>query len=391
MNPKPELPKPDDASARHSRNVAAYIASLIGESGGSIPFATYMHEALYAPGLGYYAAGPTKLGPAGDFVTAPEISPLFGYVIARQSMGVLAQTAGEILELGAGTGTLAVSVLQKLKQLNALPSRYLILEASADLRERQADRFRQELPWFEDKIDWIDELPADFQGVMLANEVADALPVERFRIDGDTVQRACVRFVNDAFEWSYEAASPPLQRAVADIEVSLGTSLPDGYESEVSLAVDTWVSDLCRAMSAGAIFIIDYGLPRTEYYAPDRHSGWLRCHFRHRAHSDPLILPGIQDLTAWVDFTRVAAAAVDGGAEVAGYLSQAHFLMLGGLEEELAEFAELPMQKQVEVSAEVKRLTLPAEMGENFKCIGLIRGAIEAPPVFGASDRTHVL
>ena len=391
MNPKPELPKPDDASARHSRNVAAYIASLIGESGGSIPFATFMHEALYAPGLGYYAAGPTKLGAAGDCVTAPEISPLFGYVIARQSMGVLAQTAGEILELGAGTGTLAVSVLQKLKQLNALPSRYLILEASADLRERQADRFRQELPWFEDKIDWIDELPADFQGVMLANEVADALPVERFRIDGDTVQRACVRFVNDAFEWSYEAASPPLQRAVADIEVSLGTSLPDGYESEVSLAVDTWVSDLCRAMSAGAIFIIDYGLPRTEYYAPDRHSGWLRCHFRHRAHSDPLILPGIQDLTAWVDFTRVAAAAVDGGAEVAGYLSQAHFLMLGGLEEELAEFAELPMQKQVEVSAEVKRLTLPAEMGENFKCIGLIRGAIEAPPVFGASDRTHVL
>ena len=391
MNPKPELPAPDQASARHSRDVARHIADLIGDAGGSIPFSTFMHEALYAPGLGYYSASAAKLGASGDFVTAPEISPLFGRVIARQSAGVLEQTAGDVLELGAGSGALAVSVLQKLKGLDALPGRYLILDVSPDLRERQADLFERELPWFAAHIAWIDELPTGFRGVVIANEVADALPVERFRIEGDAVQRACVVQSSAGFEWRYETAPTVLERAVREIEVSIGVALPHGYVSEVSPAVGAWTGDLCRSVEKAALFIVDYGLPRREYYAPDRRTGWLRCHFRHRAHDDPLILPGIQDLTAWVDFTAVAEAAVDSGARVDGYMTQAHFLMHGGLEEELTGFADLPPEGQVALSGQVKRLTLPAEMGENFKCIGLSRGAVDAPPVFRASDRTQFL
>ena len=392
MNPKPELPVPDEASARHSRDVATHIAHLIGESGGRIPFSTFMQEALYAPGLGYYTAGARKLGADGDFVTAPEISPLFGYVLARQSADVLVQIDGaSILEAGAGSGALAVSVLKKLRVLDTLPARYLILDVSADLRERQADRFRRELPWFVDRIEWIDDLPSDFRGVVLANEVIDALPVERFRIQGDEVHRACVQWSNDRFDWCLEQAPPVLDRAVRNIESSLDAPLAPGYVSEVSLAADTWTRDLCAAVKEGAIFICDYGLSRREYYAPDRDSGWLRCHFRHRAHDDPLILPGIQDLTAWVDFSTIAGAAVDAGAAVAGFMTQAHFLMQGGLEAELTGFADVPLEAQVAMSGEIKRLTLPAEMGENFKCIGLVCGAIDAPSVFGMSDRTHTL
>ncbi len=391
MNPKPELPAPDDASARHSRDVALHIASLIDDAGGSIPFSAFMQEALYAPGLGYYSAGATKLGAAGDFVTAPEISPLFGHVIARQSMGVLAQTDGGILEFGAGSGALAVSVIQKLRSLDALPQHYLILEVSADLRNRQSDRFRRELPWFADRIRWIDALPSGFEGVVIANEVVDAMPVERFRIEGSGIQRACVQCSNEGFTWHFEAATRQLEKAVREIESSIAMPLPEGYVSEVSLAVDEWIRELCASLKQGAIFIIDYGLPRREYYAPDRNSGWLRCHFRHRAHEDPLILPGIQDVTAWVDFTALANAAADCGARIDGYLTQAHFLMQGGLAEELAEFANLPLEEQVELSGQVKRLTLPAEMGENFKCMGLSLGAIDVPPVFAASGRTHVL
>jgi SAM-dependent MidA family methyltransferase len=383
MNPKPELPAPDDTSARHSRAVAAHIAGLIDESGGSIP--------LYAPGLGYYSAGATKLGAGGDFVTAPEVSPLFGRVLARQSAGVLEQTGGDILEFGAGSGALAVPAIRKLRDLDTLPGRYLILEVSADLRERQSDRITRELPWFADRIEWVDGMPSGFRGVVIANEVADAMPVERFRIDNDEIQRASVRSSSHGFEWCFVEAPPQLADAVRKIESSLGMPLPHGYVSEVSLAVDKWMRELCASVDAGAIFIIDYGLPRREYYAPGRGSGWLRCHFRHRAHDDPLVLPGIQDVTAWVDFTTVAEAAVESGARVAGFMAQAHFLMLGGLEDELADFSDLPVEAQVALSGQVKRLTLPAEMGENFKCIGLTRGAIDAPPVFAASGRTHIL
>lgn len=387
-----ELPKPDAISASHSLKVGAAIRAAIDAGGGSISFAEFMQHALYAPGLGYYSAGAAKLGAAGDFVTAPEISPLFGAVLARQSAFVLEQLGGgDMLEPGAGTGALAVSMLSKLGAVGVLPERYLILEVSPDLRERQEKRLRAEAPEYLSRISWIKSLPTDFSGVVVANEVADALPVERFRIHERKVLQARVGVEDAHFSWAYAEAPPALEDAVRSIEADLGVEFDDGYESEVSLSVHHWVSDLANAISSGLVFIIDYGLTRREYYARERNQGWLRCHFRHRAHNDPLILPGIQDLTSWVDFTAVAEAACSAGMTIAGYVTQADLLLCGGMEEELADFMALPVEEQAKLSGQVKLLTLPAEMGENFKCIGLSRGDFVAPPGLTVSDRTHRL
>lgn len=387
-----DLPKPDAISASHSLKVAAAIRAAIDAGGGSISFAEFMQHALYAPGLGYYSAGAAKLGAAGDFVTAPEISPLFGAVLARQSAIVLEQLGGgDMLEPGAGTGALAVSMLSKLGTLGSLPERYLILEVSPDLQERQKKRLRAEAPEYLSRVSWITNLPTDFSGVVVANEVADALPVERFRIHERKVLQARVAVEDSRFSWAYAEAPPALEDAVRSIEADLGVEFDEGYESEVSLSVHHWVSELANAVSSGLVFMIDYGLSRREYYARERNQGWLRCHFRHRAHNDPLILPGIQDLTSWVDFTAVAEAASSAGMTVAGYVTQADLLLSGGLEEELADFTARPVAEQAKLSGQVKLLTLPAEMGENFKCIGLSRGDFVAPPGLTASDRTHRL
>jgi len=396
MQTKPEsrtgLPEPDAESAAHSERVAAHIIDVIGQSGGSISFAEFMQHALYAPGLGYYSAGSKKLGADGDFVTAPEISPLFGRVLARQTAFVLEQLgSGDLLEPGAGSGALAVSILSKLGELGALPDRYMILEVSADLKERQEARIRRECPQHLDRVEWISELPGNFTGVVIANEVADAIPVERFRIHDNAVMQARVTTDGVSFTWQYVAAPELLRHAVRHIEADIGRTLTNGYESEVSPGLKNWVTDLSSSLGEGAVLLIDYGVTRREYYAPERGQGWLRCHFRHHAHDDPLILPGIQDLTAWVDFSAVAEAASDAGMTVAGYVTQAHLLMAGGLEEELADFTSLPVANQVELSGQVKLLTLPAEMGENFKCIGLCRGDILSPPALVASDRAHLL
>jgi len=386
------LPLPDDDSARHSEAVVAHITALIAGAGGSISFAEYMQEVLYAPGLGYYAAGATKLGADGDFVTAPEISSYFGYVLARQSAFVLEQLGGgDVLEPGAGSGALAISLLTKLAELRALPHRYLILEVSADLRERQEQRLRKEIPQFIDRVEWIAELPQQFSGVVIANEVADAIPVERFAIRDGKVQQARIGKGDDGFVWLYQPAPRVIVNAVREIESGIGRELEDGFESEIAMGLSNWIGDLSRSVARGMIFLIDYGVTCREYYAPDRDTGWLRCHFRHFAHHDPLILPGIQDLTAWVDFTAVAESAANAGMDVAGFTTQASFLMSGGLEEELHEFVNLPIERQVELSGQIKILTLPAEMGENFKCIGLSRGDIVTPPAFRGSDRAHLL
>ena len=386
------LPEPDAQSAAHSKRVVASINAVISKAGGSISFAEYMQHALYAPGLGYYSAGATKLGADGDFVTAPEISPLFGRVLARQCAFVLEQlNDGRILEFGAGTGALAVSMLAKLDELRALPERYLILEVSADLKERQETRISQECPQFLDRVEWVSQIPGNFTGVIVANEVADAIPFERFRIQDGEVMQARIVSDGDGFGWQYVTAPERLCNAVRRVESDLGQTFSSGYESEISLGLQSWIADISNAVQQGIVLLIDYGVTRREYYAPERGEGWLRCHFRHLAHNDPLILPGIQDLTTWVDFSGVAEAASDAGMSIAGYVTQAHFLMGGGLEEELADFTSLPVGKQLEVSGQVKLLTLPAEMGENFKCIGLRRGDILPPPALLVSDRAHLL
>ncbi len=386
------LPQPDAVSAEHSARVADFIRARIADAGGSLSFAEFMQHAMYAPGLGYYAAGATKFGAEGDFVTAPEISPVFGKVLARQCAEVLADVrGGGILEYGAGTGKLARDVLEALARLGAMPDRYEILEVSADLQERQAQLLRAELPDFVSHVVWLDRPPANHKGVIIANEVLDALPVERFVRRATGVNQH--RVVADGNEFCIAEAPAPdiLSAAVFAIEDELGETMPLGFISDISLGVSGWVSDLAASLQKGVAFVFDYGVRRKEYYAPERSGGWLRCHFRHHAHDDPLILTGIQDLTAWVDFNSVAEAALHGGLDVAGYSTQAQFLMGGGLDAEMQEFESLPLTSQLELSAQIKMLTLPAAMGEHFKCMALRRGNVRTPSAFSMADRTHTL
>lgn len=386
------LPQPDAVSAAHSERCADYIRARIDDAGGSISFAEFMHYALYAPGLGYYSAGSRKFGADGDFVTAPEISPLFGRVIARQCAPVLRDSDGaSLLEFGAGSGRLALDMLRALEAMDALPAEYRILEVSADLRERQQALLRAELPHLADRIVWLDRMPGAHRGVVVANEVLDALPVERFIRREDGVYQMRVVCEDGEFVFVDEPAPQVLVRAALAIEGHIGAQLPDNYVSEVSLAAPAWLADVARMLEHGLILLFDYGVSRREYYAADRSEGWLRCHYRHRAHSDPLILPGIQDLTGWVDFTAVAEAAANEGLRVMGYTSQSQFLLAGGIEGELRDFAEMPIESQLQTARQVKLLTLPGEMGENVKCICLARGDIAKPGAFQSADRTHTL
>ncbi|MDH4048027.1 MAG: SAM-dependent methyltransferase [Gammaproteobacteria bacterium] len=386
------LPAADPASAAHSEIVAGCLRSRIASAGGSISFAEFMQLALYAPGLGYYVAGSRKFGADGDFVTAPEVSPLFGRVLGAQCAPILGEIPGaDILELGAGSGALAVQILSKLQELAALPERYRILEPSAELQSRQKSRVA-ELP--EDlarRVEWITDWPANLVGIVLANEVADALPFARFVKRQDTVNELCVTSAGSGFDWCERIAPTRLAEAVRNIEKDIGSRLPDGYVSEVCLALPQWIADLADCVDRGMLFLFDYGLSRREYYAAERDQGWLRCHFRQRAHDNPLILPGIQDLTAWVDFSAVAEAAVKRGMQVSGYVTQAHFLLHGGLQDELDNFSELQIREQVDLSRQIKILTLPGEMGENFKCLGLAKNLTDTPAVFELSDRAHIL
>ena len=383
-----ELPLPDAESARHSEQVTAHIANKIEAAGGFISFSDYMQEALYAPGLGYYVSGSKKFGSDGDFVTAPEVSDLFGRVFAMQIADVLQQIpAGNVLELGAGSGALAVQVLRKLASMNLLPERYCILEISAELRERQERLILQELPDLVQRVDWLCTLPADFRGVVLANEVADSLPVERFAIVDGRLQQLGVGNDDGSFAWRRRDPPDYLAKAVEKIEQQIGRNLEQGFESEVCVALRPWIGSLSDMLSEGFVFLFDYGVTCREYYAAERKQGWLRCHFRHRAHNDPLILPGIQDITSWIDFSAAAAAASDEGLAIAGFIAQAQFLMHGGLAQELEDFAELPADDQLELSRQTKLLTLPTEMGENFKCLGLSRGDVTSPAAFLEADQ----
>lgn len=386
------MPAADTASAEHSKSVAAFIEQRIAESGGSIGFDEFMQHALYAPGLGYYVSGSSKFGEAGDFVTAPEVSALFGKVLGRQCAELLsASSTLSILEIGAGSGVMALQLLRKLQDLDALPEHYLILEPSAELQSRQKTLLASELPIVSERVQWIDRWPEEFLGIVIANEVMDALPVARFVIRDGSVRELRVAAADGRFSWLEQAAADPLLNAVRGIEDDIGAPLPEGYVSEYCLALQPWIAELAKSVSEGFVFLFDYGVSRREYYAADRNAGWLRCHFRHRAHDDPLINPGIQDVTSWVDFSAVAEAAARAGLEIAGYTSQAQFLLNGGLFSELEDFSRLSTVQQAHLSKQVKLLTLPGEMGESFKCIGLAKGEKFRPTVFERTDRAHVL
>jgi len=381
----------------HSERVVEHIRAFMRERGGVIGFDAWMRLALYAPGLGYYSAGATKLGRNGDFVTAPEISSLFSRCLARQCADVLHDTGGDVLELGAGSGRMAADILTELAALDCLPERYLILEVSADLAQRQRARIAELPRGLSSRVQWLDRWPERvMSGVVLANEVLDAMPVERFilrtRPDGLNVRALGVGLSADGFEWRETSPSPELMHAVADIVESLPAPLPDGYVSEVCLAFQPWMASLAAQLEEGVALLIDYGLPRAHLYHPERSAGTLRCHFRHRAHDDPFINVGLQDITAWVDFTRVAEAADSAGLEVLGFASQAAFLIGAGMESLLTAGMQLAGEDNVarsRLAGEARRLMLPGEMGEIFKVIALGRGY--ESPLAGFSTQTLAL
>jgi SAM-dependent MidA family methyltransferase len=382
--PLPPL-SPDEAA--HSERLVERIRDAIEAAHGWISFERFMEMALYEPGLGYYSAGATKLGGAGDFITAPEISPLFSRCLANQSAQVLESVrGGSILELGAGSGVMAADVLSELASQQRLPERYLILEVSADLRERQRATLQKRVPELMGRIEWLDQLPKDFRGVLLANEVLDALPVQRFRIRGLQVNQLGVTWQFGRLEWSEVHAEPALEAVVREIEFNLGEPFPDGYTSEINLRLTPWIAGIAGSIREGVAFFIDYGLPRRQYYASSRREGTMLCHFRHRFHDDALINVGVQDIGAWVDFTAVAEAAVAAGMNVAGYTTQAHFLIGNGIEQFLAPTDDDELAARLQLARQAMLLTLPGEMGERFKVIGLSKGGPAALRGFATRD-----
>lgn len=487
--PHPILPPLSADEQQHSAAVAARLRETIRAAGGWLSFESFMELALYAPGLGYYSAGSAKIGASGDFVTAPEVSDLFSRCVAGQCAEVLSTTGGEILELGAGTGRMAAVVLESLAAAEVLPDRYAILEVSADLAERQRDRLRSLPARIRERVVWLDRLPErPLRGVVLANEVLDALPCRRFVVAREALAKgapavgpasvglsapagaaiepgtvgsradvgpsanvgvgavgvgpgaavgpdaavgpgAAIRpgpdvgsgpgvltrdaspavsgsgdpssssvgsvlelgVALDGDEFVERAAAPDgeLAGACETLLRELPEPLAPGYTSEVCLRVEPWIASLGECLERGLILLFDYGLPRTHYYHPQRTTGTLRCHFKQRAHDNPYINVGVQDITAWVDFTRVAEAAVAAGLDVSGFCTQAAFLLGTGIERLVA--GAHGVVEQTRRSGEARRLLMPGEMGEAFKVMALTRDYDASLGGFALRDLRHSL
>jgi SAM-dependent MidA family methyltransferase len=379
------MPAMSPEEEAHSRAVARFLGERIRDAGGWLSFERFMELALYAPGLGYYSAGGVKIGAGGDFVTAPEVSDLFSLCVARPCLQLLAAGGGEILELGAGTGRMAATILESLASQGVLPERYAILEVSADLAARQRERLAALPAKLFERVVWLERLPQRaIRGVILANEVLDALPCRRFELAGGAFRELGVALLDGGLVERSMAADETLASACRALLDELPEPLPEGYVSEINLRVAPWIAGVGDCLERGALLLFDYGLPRRHYYHPQRTQGTLRCHFKHRVHDDPYANPGVQDITAWVDFTRVAEAAVDCGLEVGGYTTQAAFLLSAGIEQWLAQPRE-PVAR-ARAAGEARRLLLPGEMGEAFKAMALTRG-LDAPLAgFGLQD-----
>jgi len=387
-----ELPELTPDEAAHGARLEARVREEIARAGGWISFARFMQLALYEPGLGYYSAGAHKLGAAGDFVTAPEVAPVFSRCVAVQCEEVLRTLGGgDVLELGAGSGVMAAALLAELERLDALPRRYLILDVSADLRERQRATLAAAAPRLLARVEWLDRLPEAFTGVVVANEVLDAMPVERFVVRGGAVNALGVTWQLGRLEWSEARAPAALSAGARAIERETGAAWPEGFASEINLGLGDWLAALAGSISRGVLLFVDYGLPRRELYAAERRAGTLLCHFRHRFHDDPFTRLGLQDITAWVDFTAVADAGASTGLDLAGYTTQAHFLIGNGIGEFIADVAELDVVSRVNLSRQAMVLTLPGEMGERFKAIALAKGYDSPLRGFAVRDLRHTL
>ena len=362
------LPPLDVAAKSLSQALCEKIADEIATN-GPMSFARYMDLALYAPGLGYYRNGCQKFGVGGDFVTAPELSPLFSYCIANHCAAVLTDLGGgDILEFGAGTGVMAAHILAALQQQDQLPAHYYILELSAELQTRQRETLEKIVPECISRVVWLDHLPEKpIDGVILANEVLDAMPVHQFMMQ-DGVKECGVVGDAEGFQACVLEAENTVLR---DQIIRYGLDLPNGYCSEVNLQLPAWIQSVASTLASGVVLLVDYGFPRREYYHPDRSMGTIMCHYQHHSHPDPFAFPGVQDITAHVDFTHVAEAAVDAGLIVAGFCNQAAFLLDCGLLSFLSQDADDAERFQQQQAC--LRLTMPSEMGELFKVMALTK------------------
>lgn len=389
------LPAPDVDALAQSACLLSLIEDEISAAGGWIPFYRYMELALYAPGLGYYSGGARKFGEGGDFVTAPELTPLFGQTLAAQVAEIMCASAPMVIEVGAGSGLLAVDLLHELERRGCPPERYGILELSADLRARQRETLVARAPRLAERVVWLDALPETFSGAVLANEVLDAMPLHVLVWrDGRVFERGVTLAADESkcLVW----AERPAQGAV--LEAAQRLPLPpeasadaNEYVSEINLAGAAWVAEWGTRLRCGALLLIDYGYPRDAFYLPSRARGTLMCHYRHRAHDDPFLWPGLTDITGSVDFTAMAEAGFNAGLEVLGFIGQGQFLLNCGMLDGLARREAEGGVAYARAAGAAQRLTLPGEMGDLFKVLALGRG-IDAPlQGFARGDRTHTL
>lgn len=385
------LPSPDAQAA--SAALCRLIAAEIDAAGGWLSFARFMERALYAPGLGYYAGGAHKFGAAGDFVTAPELSPLFAQTLAAQAAQVMALSAPHIVEVGAGSGQLAADLLLELEARAALPESYAILDLSGELRARQQATLTERAPHLVPRVRWLDRLPERFDGLVLANELLDALPVHLVVWGSEEAPQAIfergVSVESERFVWRDQPASGRLLEHAQQLAAE--NELPTGYLSEIGLATGDWTAAWAPILRRGALLLIDYGFPRHEFYHPQRSEGTLMCHYRHRAHADPFYLPGLQDITAHVDFTAVVEAGHAAGLDFLGYTTQGVFLLNCGLTEVLARTPYEDRARYLPLAASAQKLLGPSEMGELFKVMALGKGIENTLLGFAQGDRSATL
>ncbi len=379
------LPAPDASAAAHSERLRRLIAEEIVGAGGWLSFARFMELALHAPGLGYYSAGSRKFGAAGDFVTAAELGALFGRALARQAAQILREGIVDIVELGAGSGRLARDLMTELAALDCLPQRYLILETSAELRDRQHALLHRELPQLAPRIEWLADLPASLNALVIGNEVLDAMPAHIITTRDGGIDELGAIADGQSIVWGARPATGRVLEAARELD------LPPGYTTEIQLAAQAFIRTLAARLARGVVLLIDYGFPAREYYHPQRSMGTLMCHYRHHAHDDPFCLIGLQDITAHVDFSAIAQTGVDGGCDILGYTNQALFLINCGITDLLAVTPAADAASYLPLSAQVQTLTSPAEMGELFKVIALGK-QIAAPLLgFARGDKRHAL
>ncbi|MFT5506545.1 MAG: SAM-dependent MidA family methyltransferase [Gammaproteobacteria bacterium] len=374
-----QLPEPDSDSIQQSQVLIEHLTRIIEENGGVISFQQYMETVLYAPALGYYSAGRTKFGAAGDFVTSPEISDLFGKTLAVQLKSLFDQGCNtSILEFGAGSGELCRQILSQFD----CPLEYFILEISADLRGRQQNYLARELSSDQfERVHWLDRLPEKFNGVVLANELLDAMPVALLEKQTEWTEVG-VGYKDGKLYWRNIDIHGPAIDAMFEIESRLG-SFESGYRTEFNLNYQPWFNSLYKSCNQAVILLIDYGYEQPEYYHPNRSQGTLICHFQHHAHADPLVYPGLQDITAFVDFDAVADAAEAAGFETLGLTSQHRFLLQNGLLDLAAiHSAEADITTTIRISQEIKTLTLPEEMGDKFKVVAFHKNSRIHMPAF---------